>query len=164
VRRGSRDNDLFYIDDVAPALQHSKLDRWLAPLRRTSALGSSTLRRVLEAHGYLCEVFQALTGLQKRALASKYLHFHVPQLFFLYDSRARKALRGHRASPFLQPPSERCDPAYRSFVLTAYTLQQTIAESYSTTLTPRQLDRLFLRAAAANEVIELGYANRRRRE
>jgi hypothetical protein len=42
-------------------------------------------------------VLRDLTGLEKRALASKYLHFHLPRLFFIYDSRAAGVMR--RVSP-----------------------------------------------------------------
>jgi len=38
------------------------------------------------------DLFTDITGWEKRALASKYLHFHRPDLFFFYDSRAKRAL------------------------------------------------------------------------
>jgi hypothetical protein len=38
------------------------------------------------------DLFAAITQREKRSLASKYLHFHVPHVFYLYDSRARRAI------------------------------------------------------------------------
>jgi hypothetical protein len=154
ARRGNRDNDRFYIDDVVRALQTCSLDRWLAPLRQLPSIQCSGVRQIIVVHEKLCQVFRRLTGLKKRALASKYLHFHVPQLFYLYDSRARRALRGNRASEALQQTPVAGDTEYRSFVLMACTLQHEIMVRYGITPTPRQLDRLLLRASAIQETIE----------
>jgi hypothetical protein len=37
--------------------------------------------------------FNVLTKLNKRSLASKYLHFHCPTIFPIYDSIAKKGLK-----------------------------------------------------------------------
>jgi len=39
------------------------------------------------------KLFSKISGLNKRSLASKYLHFHVPELFYISDSRAYDAMR-----------------------------------------------------------------------
>ena len=46
-----------------------------------------------EAHARTTELFTKIRGLEKRSLASKYLHFHVPGLFFIYDARAIAGMR-----------------------------------------------------------------------
>ncbi|AOM77382.1 hypothetical protein [Pedobacter steynii] len=51
----------------------------------------------LAIHSYLVEIIGSLESgdryLKKRSFASKYLHFHHPELFFIYDSRAKDAMR-----------------------------------------------------------------------
>ena len=79
-------------------------------------------------------------------LASKYLHFHVPALFFLYDSRADRMLT--RLSPIRRRSSVLRafggDLAYTRFVSYAMALRQQLSAQYGVTLSPRQLDRLLL--------------------
>src|SRR4029453_4248629 len=85
------DTDSFYVETVGPMLRKSKIDRWIAEVRaRRQGTGVSTLVRV---HGLTTDLFCAISGLEKRTLASKYLHFHVPNLFYIYDSRAAEAIR-----------------------------------------------------------------------
>lgn len=83
-------NDNFYEKTVVPKLQESKLDEYLNELRNHDEITSKNIPLILETHGYLTGLFAEISNkdLKKRSLASKYLHFHCPNLFFLYDSRA----------------------------------------------------------------------------
>jgi hypothetical protein len=134
----------FYTRDVAPALKRSRLDAQLGDLRRVRVLKREHLVPVLRAHGDLVEVFRQLTAKKKRSLASKYLHFHLPRVFFIYDSRAVAGLR--RASPRRCRDQEDLggDDHYRRFLLSALTLTEEIHDRFGLRLTPRQLDRLLL--------------------
>jgi len=94
----------------------------------------------------LMEVLRKLTGLEKRALASKYLHFHLPRLFFIFDSRAQRMMR--LVSPAAQRNSKRGgrgDPQYELFVVRALALREQLEGRFGVRLTPRQLDRVLLR-------------------
>ena len=84
---------MFYIEHVTRVLRQSKLDETLKALKRIKQLDESSIGEVLDAHGYLVTVFEELTDKGKRSLASKYLHFHCPHLFFIYDSRAMAGIR-----------------------------------------------------------------------
>ena len=85
--------DAFYTDHVAPKLKQWQVDKWLAPLSNLKEVNAGNLDMVLSCHRQLTEAFYKLTTLDKRSLASKYLHFHYPHLFFIYDTRAHEALR-----------------------------------------------------------------------
>ena len=86
--------DNFYQDAVAPALRKAPVDRWI---RRVSS-DPANPHFALQAHRNLTDLFENISGLRKTSLASKYLHFHVPSAFFIFDFRARKAIRALSAS------------------------------------------------------------------
>lgn len=83
--------DDFYYDEVAPKLLEigPELDDRITKLRKSKGLILDDIKLVLSTHKFLMDIFYELTGLEKRSLASKYLHFHCPEKFFIYDSRAR---------------------------------------------------------------------------
>jgi hypothetical protein len=56
-----------------------------------SRFNEDSLKEILKLHYELTTFFNKITGLDKRSLASKYLHFHVP-IFPIYDSRAKDSL------------------------------------------------------------------------
>lgn len=80
--------DDFYIDHVAPGIRNSPMDNWLSRLRSLGSVNQNSLPQILDTHASVTELFRSLTGLKKRSLASKYLHFHLPKVFFIYDTRA----------------------------------------------------------------------------
>ena len=86
-------NDRFYAEAVPKALRASRLDEKLGALAKLKETNESNVGPVLDAHTHLVHVFQGLTNKSKRSLASKYLHFHRPDLFFIYDSRAVQGIR-----------------------------------------------------------------------
>ena len=109
-RRKTKNNDIndnFYIDAVAPAFRKSDIDKYLTQLKSFKSLEIDNLKFALETHYYLTKVINKITELKKRSLVSKYLHFHLPELFFIYDTRAVQAL-GYFISKVpnnLKPPS-----------------------------------------------------------
>ena len=46
------------------------------------------LNNALSVHKKLTDAIKNVTGLEKRSFNSKYLHFHCPDIFYIYDSRA----------------------------------------------------------------------------
>ncbi len=103
---------------------------------------------MLDAHGYLVKLFERLTTKGKRSLASKYLHFHRPDLFFIYDSRAASSIRrlGMAQIEIEAPPT--ADAQYAKFVGAALGVSHHVSKKFRKTLSPRQLDRLLLTAFA----------------
>jgi hypothetical protein len=148
--RGSAGGDPVTSDEVyckraAPALVESDIDARLAGLPIETELTKALLRPVLQTHGALVHVFEAVAGRAHRSLASKYLHFHRPELFFIYDSRAREALDAAEPASGKGREASGADRQYAGFVRRATRYRERLAERFGVRLTPRELDRLFLR-------------------
>lgn len=145
--KAGEDNDEFYRKKVAPALMRSEIDDRLRSLRRFDGV-ERCVGEVIECHGYLTGVFRRVSGLEKRSLASNYLHFHLPGHFFIYDIRAAFGLS--KVAPRCRVPEHRspnADPVYAGFALKLLALQARIAQDFGERLTPRQVDRLLLNEA-----------------
>lgn len=82
----------FYYGYVAPLILDSELDDRLNALREFKTPTEDNLHMILSAHLYLQELLEKCTDLKKRSLASKYLHFHCPNLFYIYDSYSERCL------------------------------------------------------------------------
>lgn len=143
-------NDDFYIDKVAPTIISSQLDSKLQSLDNKE-LNEQNISDILALHKYLSDLFNSLTGLDKRSLSSKYLHFHKPHLFFIYDSRAMGALR----SFISKIPSQYAeilkikdiDLEYGKFFVKAYTVKNKLEGILGTKLTLRQFDKILISKA-----------------
>lgn len=60
-------------------------------MKKFKRLDSDILKEVVSLHKFLVDVFQIVSGDNKRSLTSKYLHFHLPNIFYIYDDRAERA-------------------------------------------------------------------------
>lgn len=140
-------NDRFYTEAVPKALRASLLDEKLEALASLKETKESNVGPVLNTHAYLVRLFYGLTNKSKRSLASKYLHFHRPNLFFIYDSRAVSGIRALRIPrrPIDVPPG--ADPEYARFVGAAIGVREHVRSRFGKRLSPRQLDRLLLATA-----------------
>jgi hypothetical protein len=155
IERGAKSEskgDDFYFEVVAPKLRDSRVDEMLNdPLFDSDSPNDSTLKKSLEVHRYLTDLFSEMSGKNNRSLASKYLHFHRRKAFFIYDSRAEKA-----ASHWVKYPNKDilsgidCDPVYGTFLCRIRELRQFLAESpYAQSnrddcLDPRDIDNFLL--------------------
>lgn len=139
--------DAFYTEHVAPKLKEWQIDRWLSPLSAMREVNAENLDAILSCHRQLTDVFYRLTTLDKRSLASKYLHFHHPRLFFIYDTRAHAALRLLSAGGRVEKRQATADDTYRKFCLKVLALRDRIEKTYGPRLSPRELDNLFLEVA-----------------
>jgi hypothetical protein len=83
------ENDDFYVDRVAPQIVASAIDQWLQQLVTFSHPNSQSLPHILRTHAQVTALFSQISGLDKRSLASKYLHFHLPHLFYVLGDRPR---------------------------------------------------------------------------
>lgn len=146
-RRNAKEiGDNFYEKIVAPAIRNSGVDPWLASIRQADEPGASIS---IAVHKRLMDLFHSITALEKRSLASKYLHFHKPDVFFIYDSRARQSITKvvPRLSQIPGIETDEFDPEYRDFVRRCVWLRNHIQIALATKLTPREIDKLLLMIA-----------------
>lgn len=141
--------DDFYYNVVAPKLLEvgPELDDRITRLRESTGLIANDVKMVLSTHKFLTDVFYELTGLEKRSLASKYLHFHCPEKFFIYDSRARAGIRKLVKRPekgILTDVSD-YELEYGDFVCRMLELQEYLNEQIGVYELPRKLDSFLLR-------------------
>ena len=144
-RERSDENDDFYVEKVAPAIIGSNIDNWISDVSVHGRISIGSKTSALFAHHQVTKLFSDITGLEKRSLASKYLHFHQPELFFIYDTRAVEALR-KLSSPVgrATKKSEESDNEYRKLVEKCLRLQSFIQNEFNVSLTPREIDKLLL--------------------
>ncbi|KHE90896.1 MAG: hypothetical protein K8F52_05860 [Candidatus Scalindua rubra] len=100
---------------------------------------------ILSVHKFLLDTFKNITGMEKRSLVSKYLHFHFPNLFYIYDSRAVTSLRKFQKRKRVRLPQCEFDKEYATFFVKLHGWQQEIYEKTGADLTPREMDRLLLK-------------------
>ncbi len=79
--------------DVWLKIKSSKIDQYISKLNSIDRIALSNAQVLLEAHFYLTSILKNITRINKRSLASKYLHFHSPKSVFNYDSIANKEVR-----------------------------------------------------------------------
>lgn len=139
-------SDDFYEITVVKKIKESKIDVWLAALPNQILDPWRQLGSVITVHKRLMDLFFDLTGLEKRALASKYLHFHRPDLFFIYDSRAKGAITKitPRLNEIKDITAEDADSEYHMFCRRSQYLRDSISEHFCKNLTPRQIDKILL--------------------
>lgn len=138
--------DRFYLEEVLPKVRGSGLDDWLAEARAATPSTPQGLATLVTVHCRTMNLFKEISGLEKRSLASKYLHFHVPRLFYIYDARATTALNGLRNKlPRETRVAESGDREYRRFVERCEDLRSFCLARFEQGMSPRQLDNFLLR-------------------
>lgn len=156
-------SDDFYEIKVVEKIMKSNLDNWLANLPNQVMDPWNELGLVITVHKRLMDLFSDLTGLEKRALASKYLHFHRPDLFYIYDSRAKEAIKKitPRPNEIRNITAEDLDLEYHIFCRRCQYLRDSISKRFSEILTPRQIDKILLRITdkIRKEKLEQGQFN-----
>lgn len=145
-------NDEFYKNIVANKILRANVDEYLNKLPKGNNKNTNldNLEDILSAHYKITQLFYEITELKKRSLASKYLHFHFPNLFFIYDSRAKNALSKLTKSKIKKNQYKEADSVYAKFCQDAIMLRTTIEKNYNIFLTPRELDNLLLSISHAS--------------
>lgn len=134
--------------DLARRMNISNLDKDLKRLKRLSTPTRSNLPAVAEGHLRLARLLGAnapASSMTKRSLASKYLHFRMPNLVLLYDSCAASVVR--KFLPRWRVPeraSDQADAEFWSFCHRLIELRRRIEEQSGKTLTPREMDRFLV--------------------
>ena len=135
----------FYYDYVAPKLINSDIDKKINSLRSYTIITRENLPQILSVHKYLMDQFTDLTQKEKRSLTSKYLHFHLPDLFIIYDSRVASVITkfaGKKPRDLDIP--EDADKTYAEFCYKALLIYEALSGTYSDTK-PRVIDNILLR-------------------
>ena len=102
----------------------------------------NNVQTILDTHKQVMDIIQKATTMDKRSLTSKYLHFHCPNAFFIYDSRARRAINKLVKKQDVTGYSG--DTEYVEFFLRILKLQQFIKEQTGKILTPREIDNFLV--------------------
>ena len=142
--------DDFYYEAVAPKMLEigKELDERLSYLNNMDGLIVDFIPEILSVHKFLMDAFTELTGLEKRSLASKYLHFHCPEKFFIYDSRARTAIGKlvKRPDKSILAKAPAYDPEYGDFICRMLELQEYLDMRIGAYELPRKIDSFLLTA------------------
>jgi hypothetical protein len=141
-------NDNFYFNKVVPTFMKSELDIMLKTLKVYSIITEENIPLILNTHHYLMQILKGITNLDKRSFCSKYLHFHLPSLFFIYDSRANKALKKIST----QVPKElienkrleSVDNEYSKFFYKSFVTKRNIEENFNTKISIRHFDNILI--------------------
>jgi len=147
-RKNSEDdiNDDFYIEKVVPKIRESNIDTFINQCMKTRQREDALI-----AHKKLTDLFFELTDLNKRSLASKYLHFHMRDKFYIYDSRVVSSVgilsRELKLGNLTAEISINYDEAYAIFYLKCERIVNKIKSEYGIQLTCRQLDNLLIQIA-----------------
>ena len=137
-------NEAFYTGHAVPLVLASPVDEWLSELDGAT-LTWQDLPRILRAHGRITDLFKSISGRAQRSLASKYLHFHRPELFFIFDSRADSAVRAECRNPRqVDVEGYEVDPDYALFSRRCLELLAQLGPHCPVPMGPRELDRYFL--------------------
>lgn len=128
----------FYYDYVVPAIMESNLDDDISALHSYSVPTEENMDAILKVHKRLQDILKSITEQKNRSFASKYLHFHLPNLFYLYDSISRKELNAivRRIKPISF--SEKIDAEYADYCYRALLIQKKIAPNHR--FFPRLID------------------------
>jgi len=137
------ENDNFYESTVVPTIQKSSLDNYLERTIKFTEITDESIPMILKTHKYLTDVFTHISGIEKRSLASKYLHFHCPHLFFLYDSRSVASSRRLLPRLSVNIPTD-IDKEYGKFFLKLVHLRNLIYSHEGILLSPREIDNILI--------------------
>ena len=130
----------FNIEDAAKILIRSGIDVAINELKSIDRPTIDNISIVLNAHKMLTNLLASATGIEKRSLASKYLHFHAPRSVFIYDSIANKEIRNRMPRKRFKT-AEEFDKAYSSFCYRCLHYRDSKLEPRLGALaTPRKLD------------------------
>lgn len=123
----------------AHCLSKSPVDHWFSSLSTSEQLDGWLS---LDLHKRVMGVFVDLPEAEARSLASKYLHFHFPELFCIYDGHVDGAVRALTEGDcgFLAMSDH--DPVYGRFHAGCRKLAERLAPQIGRRLSPRELDRV----------------------
>lgn len=150
IERGAgkrmKEDKNFNQEIVAPAIRKSGIDGWIARVSSIKRLTTENFEESLNCHKKLTDLFKQITGINKRSLASKYLHFHAPYAFFIYDSIANRRVKEElRTTKRRLSYPDGYDNEYAAFsVRCMYYRDEILEKRLHARVTPRKLDMTLL--------------------
>jgi len=139
-------NDEFYKKFVVEEIKKAgkQIDTQIDELNKLHAIDEESIKKTLLLHKTLTDIFRNLTNHKKRSLASKYLHFHCPNMFFIYDSIANseitKLVEKVKKNSSID---KEFDTEYANFYYMALALMNYIKKKYpEENVTPRDIDNI----------------------
>jgi len=138
-------SDRFY-HQAGEYLCKQGIDEKFRPLHCRKAIDGKA-ETLLNVYAWLQGLLREANGCRRQlSLSSKYLHFHFPHLYYIYDSRAAKGLSQIRPRWRVRANhpdgGETCE--YKRFFEKVHRLRKHIAGEWGKDLTPRQMDYLLL--------------------
>lgn len=140
-------NAQFYTDRLWPAIAKMKLDTEIEALRKGNPESMITIEKALKLHLLLMKQLKQITGVNKRSFVSKYLHFHLPQLYYIYDSRATKAIKKFSIeirNEELGDVSKFADKTYADYYLRCRYINDRVNRLTKRKFSPRMIDNILL--------------------
>ena len=139
----------FFTNYVIPKMLTNAhtIDTFIDKAKKYNYTMKDNIDKILYIHKFLTDLFYELTGLNKRSLASKYLHFHCPDLFFIYDSRAHSNLVQFvkkKKKYNIEQPEILYDTIYEDFYYRALKLLNYVQTQYNKEITPRDIDNILV--------------------
>lgn len=145
----------FSMETAAKLLINSNIDELIRKIISIERPTESNIHEILNAHRCFVDIIAKETIIEKRSLASKYLHFHSPKSVFLYDSRAKNRIR-----EILRPIKRRFiilhqfDKEYTAFSYRCIYYRDNILEKkLGELVSPRRLDMELLGYSEGTEFI-----------
>src|SRR3989344_2307827 len=126
-------SDDFYNKIIVPSFIDGNFDNLLLSLRKLHRLSEDNIPVIIETHKNAVDfICKRITGDNKRSFVSKYLHFHFPELFFIYDSRSASAVNkvihaaGIEKKQYIKhiEKIKKLDKNYAKFFVKCFYLQQ----------------------------------------
>lgn len=131
---------------IAPAIVNSDIDAWIEEAKAANIATAEGFSTVVRVHGNVNALFSSITetGISRRSLTSKYLHFHAPDKFFIYDSIACRSIKDALGKVLVKGHVEGADKQYYDFYAKCLMLRLKVFDEEGVILTPRQLDQRLL--------------------
>lgn len=132
----------------------NNIDERIEMLKDCTAIDNCNIEYILNLHNKLVKIYKKVTDLDKISLASKYLHFHLPNLFYIYDSRANDAITKITKETGRLKKSEKIsqeNTAYAKFFNKVYIFQNKLKSITKTKYSPRHIDCILLHYKDSND-------------
>lgn len=128
----------FTLENTIKMIQNSKIDKLLDEVLKIDFPDEKNIEIILNTHKYFTDLLKEATGLEKRSLASKYLHFHAPKAFFIYDSIVEKKISKILKEKKIKiKNNKRYDDKYSAFVYKCLYYRDNILNKVAS---PREID------------------------
>jgi hypothetical protein len=127
---------------LADKLAASDIDEKIKSLQKYDGINDNNIQEIMELHTYLCDIIYEVSGKRFRSFASKYLNFHLPNLYFIYDSIVLKNIASFDTVRVSYPKDYEYDKDYYAYYMKARSIQTRINEQENVLLSPRSIDNL----------------------